>query len=88
MGARYSDPIVVNVFHGAWLHVMTRMACGDLSHANVLRTAAVGSVDRGNIDSDDSQVAELHCRDLFDRDRHLGSGADVIGMFNRSKLGK
>ena len=54
-------------------------ACGDLGRANACRTAAVGSADRGNIDSDDSEVAELHCRDLFDRDRHLGSGANVIG---------
>jgi hypothetical protein len=78
MGARYSDPFVIIVFHGAWLHV--RNVCGDLGHANVRRTAAIGSADRGNIDSDDSEVAELHCRHLFDRDRHLGLSADVIGI--------
>lgn len=57
-------------------------ACGDLSHANVRRTAAVSGAHSGNIDSVDSKVVELHCRHLSDRDRHFGTGANVV--FNRS----
>ena len=49
----------------------------EIKHANVHRTAAIGGVDRGNIDPDDSEVVELHRRDLSDRDRHLGIGASV-----------
>jgi len=51
---------------------------GDLSHANFHRTAAFGGADRGNIDTDDSEVVELHRSDLFDRDQHFGIGADVM----------
>ena len=50
---------------------------GDLNHANLCRTAALGGTDRRNIDPDDSQVVELHCRSLFHRDRYLGYGANV-----------
>lgn len=54
-----------------------RNAGGDLNHANVRRTAAVGGANRGTIDSDDSEVVELYRRHLFDRHRHFGTGANV-----------
>lgn len=51
---------------------------GNLSHANLRRIATIGGADRGNIDFDDSEVVELHRRDLSDRDRHLGTGANMM----------
>lgn len=51
--------------------------CGDPNHANLFGTAALGGLDRGIIDSDDSPVVELHCRSQFHRDRYLGHGANV-----------
>jgi hypothetical protein len=51
---------------------------GDPNHANLFGTAALGGIDRGIIDSDDSQVVELHCRSLFHRDRYPGLGANVM----------
>lgn len=52
-------------------------AFGDLSHANIHRAAALGGVNCGNFDLDDSEVVELHRRDLLNRDRDLGTGANV-----------
>ena len=54
-------------------------ACGDLSHASLRRTAAFGGIDSGNIDSDDSEIVELHRCHLSDRDRHPGTRANVMG---------
>jgi len=53
-------------------------AFGDLNHANIHRTAAIGGADRGNLDPNDSEVVELHRSHLFDRNQHLGIGPNVI----------
>jgi hypothetical protein len=59
-----------------------------VSHANERRTAAGGSFDRWNINSDDSEVVELYRRNLSDRDRHLGVGTDVMPFFRSDKYSK
>ena len=49
----------------------------EIRHANFHRAAALGGIDRGNIDPDDSEVVELHRRHLSNCNRHLGTGANV-----------
>ena len=61
-------------------------AFGNLSHANLRRTTALGGADRGDIDPDDSEVVELHRRHLSDRHRHFGTGANVMGWLTTLRI--
>ena len=47
------------------------------NHASLYRSAAVGGVDRGNIDSHGSAVVELHRRHLPDRHGSLNAAQSV-----------
>jgi len=50
----------------------------EIRHANFYRGPALGGIDRGNLDPNDSEVVELHRSSLFYRDRYLGVGTNVI----------
>jgi len=60
----------------------------EIRNANFYRGPALGGIDRGNLDPDDSEVVELHRRHLFDRDRHLGIGANMTVWLRKRRLAK
>ena len=50
------------------------------NHANVYRSAAAGGVDRGNIDSNDPEIVELHRCHLSDRHGNIESVENVASI--------
>lgn len=56
-----------------------------LSYANLDRITALGRADRRNVDPIDSEVVELHRSSLFDRERYVGVGANVIQRGQESR---
>jgi hypothetical protein len=60
----------------------------EIRHANFYRGPALGGIDRGNLDPDDSEVVELHRSSLFYRDRYLGVGANMTVWLRKRRLAK